>query len=93
VREEVALRRRRLHRLLLRLCELSNDLLSFYRVANGPEEELPIDRPFDNVILGPRVHRAQRDTLVVQSGKHDDRYLGDRSMHCAECVQPSSVRK
>jgi hypothetical protein len=54
--------------------ELQLVALALDGVLHGPQQQLAVEAPLDEVILRPALHRREREVVVVVSGQHDDRH-------------------
>jgi hypothetical protein len=60
-------------------------------VAERPHQELAIDLLLDQVVLGAKLHRLQRDRLVHQPGQDDDRQVRDLRVELRKSLHAGAV--
>lgn len=68
-------------------------LLALDRVAHRPPEQLGLDTPLDEVVLGPGCHRRQSCLLLREAGEHDDSDLIGVGSNAGHRFQALGVRQ
>src|SRR5205823_1655417 len=71
--------------------ELHLRALALDGVPDHPREQMALDPPLHEVVLGTGAHGLEREGLVVQTGNHDDRLPGGAVMRAMKRLDPFAV--
>jgi len=63
------------------------------RVAHGARQQIVVELPFDEVILGPDLDGFQGQRLIIRAGQHDERHVGGFDAESRDGVQAPAVRQ